>query len=191
MMDRRELLRGLGTAAAAALMLAPEDARAAWARVASHGRPAQARRFTDAQLALVATLGDLILPRTDTPGAVDVGVPAFVEALVGGSWPDDDRTRFLAGLDALHAHLGNATGSVLSSRIDEIERQTDRGAEPVRTYWRLKSLIVHGYFTSAPVMKNVLHVQVIPGRFDGAAPMPATRTPARDPGAGAAGQHHG
>jgi len=40
-----------------------------------------------------------------------------------------------------------------------IEAVTDRRTDPARTYWRLKGLVVHGYFTSEPVMKNVLKVR--------------------------------
>ena len=54
---------------------------------------------------------------------------------------------------------------------DAIERATNRRAEPVRTYWRFKGLVVHGYFTSERVMKDVLHIEIMPGRFDGAAPL--------------------
>jgi len=35
---------------------------------------------------------------------------------------------------------------------------------------------VHGYFTSEPVMKKVLKVEIMPGRFDGNAPMPQKAT---------------
>jgi hypothetical protein len=33
--------------------------------------------------------------------------------------------------------------------------------------------VIHGYFTSERVAKDVLHVQVMPGHFDGSMPMPA------------------
>jgi hypothetical protein len=36
---------------------------------------------------------------------------------------------------------------------------------------------VHGYFTSEPVMKDVLKVVVMPGRFEGAAPVTITKRP--------------
>ena len=45
--------------------------------------------------------GDLIIPRTETPGALDVRVPAFIESLVGGSWMEDARTAFQTGLDVV------------------------------------------------------------------------------------------
>jgi hypothetical protein len=45
-----------------------------------------------------------------------------------------------------------------------------RHGEPRRTYWQLKELIVHAYFTSEVVAKEILKDQVMPGAFDGAAP---------------------
>jgi gluconate 2-dehydrogenase gamma chain len=174
-MERRDLLRAFG--AATALALLPHDAVAAWARVASGLRPTDG--LSDAQLALVGAIGDMIIPRTDTPGATDVGVPAFVNVVVAENYSDTERTAFLSGLDAIEAHakdsgaaFADLAPSARASVIEALESASDRRAEPNRTYWRLKGLIVHGYFTSEPVMKNVLKVEVMPGRFDGAAPMP-------------------
>lgn len=173
-MQRRDLLRAFG--ATAALALLPNEAVAAWARVASGLRPADG--LTDAQLALVGAIADTIIPRTDTPGATDVGVPAFVNVIVSENYSDTDRTAFLAGLDAIEAQAKNAGASFVdlapsarASTVESIESATDRRAEPARTYWRLKGLIVHGYFTSEPVMNQVLKVDIMPGKFEGAAPL--------------------
>jgi len=175
-MERRDLLRAFGTATALALL--PHDAIAAWARVASGLRVADG--LTDAQLALVGAVADGILPRTDTPSATDVGVPAFVNVIVTENYGDDERAAFTAGLDAIDARAKESGGGSFADLspdaraaiLDAIEAAADRRAEPNRSYWRLKSLIVHGYFTSEPVMKRVLKIEIMPGKFDGAAPMP-------------------
>jgi hypothetical protein len=174
-MERRDLLRAFG--AATALALLPHDAVAAWARVASGLRPSDG--LSDAQLALVGAIADTILPRTDTPSATDVGVPAFVNVVVAENYVEAERSAFLAGLDAIEAQAKSSGGvfvdlapAARASVIDALENATDRRSEPSRTYWRLKGLIVHGYFTSEPVMKNVLKFEVMPGKYDGAAPMP-------------------
>jgi hypothetical protein len=175
-MERRDLLRAFG--AATALALLPHDAVAAWARVASGLRPTGG--LTDTQLALVGAIADTIIPRTDTPSATDVGVPAFVDVIVTENYGDAERATFLVGLDSIEAQAKSAGGARLvdlapaarAAAIEAIESASDRRSEPNRTYWRLKGLIVHGYFTSEPVMKRVLKVEIMPGRFDGAAPMP-------------------
>jgi hypothetical protein len=206
-MQRRDLLRAFG--AATALAFIPHEAKAAWARVASGIRPAAG--LTDAQLTLVGTIADTILPRTDSPSATDVGVPAFVDVIVSENYNDADRTAFLAGLDVLESWVplpttaANDSAGVRPTRpvplalvaaderarvIDAIEHAPSRRQEPMRTYWRLKSLVVHGYFTSERVMKDVLHVEVMPGRFDGSAPMPAKGASPSPSGSETHGVHH-
>lgn len=172
-MNRRDALRGIG--AVAAITLVPAEIREAWNQVSSGSRPPAG--LTDAHLGLIEALCAEIIPRTDTPGAVDVGVPAFIDALVSASWSDTDRSAFQGGMDALQQYFSSASGERLTSRIEAIEAGTDRRRDPERTYWQLKSLIVHGYFTSEQVMKEVLRVEVMPGRFDGAAPLTLRRAP--------------
>ena len=77
-MKRRELLRAL--ASAAALAVVPDKTVAAWSRVAS-GIPLQ-NALSPAHLALVRAIADTIIPRTNTPGATDVGVHKFVDVIV-------------------------------------------------------------------------------------------------------------
>ena len=183
-MQRRDLIRALG----GAIALLPLDAVAAWSRVAS-GMPV-AEGLSDAQLVLVGAIGDTILPRTDTPSATDVAVPAFVNVIVGENYVEAQRTQFLAGLDAFDAKAKADAGSSFAdlspaargSFIESVEAAA-RNAEPARTYWRLKGLVLHGYFTSERVSKEVLHTEIMPGRFDGSAPM-------RVPAAKSSGEEH-
>jgi hypothetical protein len=186
-MDRRALLRT--AAAAAALSLLPRQAEAAWTRALgalTSGVPARGP-LTDAQRATVAAIADAILPRTDTPGALDVEVPAWIEVVVADHYDDAQRTAFLAGLDAIDALARERTaqpmaalrGDALATVMTALDTPADRTTPAARGYARLKGLVVHGYFTSRAVQQDVLQVQVIPGRFDGDAPMPA-RGAARD-----------
>ena len=55
------------------------------------------RVLTDERSALVASLADAIIPRTDTPSATDVNVTAFIDVIVAEYYGDEERTAFLAG----------------------------------------------------------------------------------------------
>jgi gluconate 2-dehydrogenase gamma chain len=52
---------------------------------------------------LVATIAEYIIPRTDTPGARDVGVDQFIDVMLAEYYPRDERDRFLAGLAQVDA----------------------------------------------------------------------------------------
>ena len=180
-MERRDLLRAL--ASAAALSVLPTDkALAAWTRVASDALSVNA--LTDAQMALVRAIADTLIPRTDTPSATDVGVHRFVNVIVGEYATDEDRAKFLAALDAIDARAMKESNAVFSDlspeakgkMIESLESGA-RDGEPAHSYWRLKGLIVHGYFTSEPVMKDVLKVVIMPGKFEGAAPVTIKKRP--------------
>lgn len=174
-MHRRDLLRA--TAAAAALSLLPRDVQAAWARAGQHDAPNGLR---NEQRTLVAALADAIIPRTDSPGATDVGVPAFIGVIVSDYYADDERREFDAGVAAIDAlALGMSGqafaalgGAPLVSVMDALDKPADRNAPAVRGYTRLKALVLHGYFTSERVQRDVLKTEIWPGRYDGSAPMP-------------------
>ena len=182
-MERRDLLRALASAAALSF-LPSERALAAWTRVATGLSPTNG--LDEAQMALVRAVADTILPRTDTPSATDVGVHQFVNVIVSEYATNDERTAFLAGLDAIDARArseSSAPVAGLSSdargKLIEALETGPRDADPARTYWRLKGLVVHGYFTSEPVMKDVLQTVVMPGRFEGAAPVQIKKKPSQ------------
>ena len=180
-MERRDLLRALASAAALSV-LPKEKALAAWSRVAT-GVPTP-NGLNDAQMALVRAIADTIIPRTDTPSATDVGVHRFVDVIVAEYATDEDRTKSLAGLDAIDARARSESNAVFAElspeargKMIESLESGPRDAEPAQTYWRLKRLIVHGYFTSEPVMKDVLKVVVMPGKFEGSAPIAIKKKP--------------
>lgn len=166
-MQRRDFLSA--AAASAAVALLPNDALATWTRVANGVAPADG--LTAAQLALIGSIADTILPRTDSPSATDVGVPEFINVIVSENYTETDRLAFVTGLDAIDTHMkANAADPIAA-----LEALTERRTEPERTYWRLKGLIIHGYFTSEPVMTKVLHHEIMPGRYDGNAPLKLQR----------------
>ena len=86
-MLRRDLLRVLGGAGIASVLapLSPEQrlglGRRLHAAVAS-GPPGALAALNPEQAALVAELSDLIIPRTDTPGATDVRVVEFIDRIL-------------------------------------------------------------------------------------------------------------
>ncbi len=171
-------------AAAAALTLLPADAHAAWLKSATPWEDAsQPALLSATQRATLAALADAIIPRTDTPSATEVGVLAWIDVMIADYYSDADRRALTSGLDAIDAEartltaqpFAALTGTNLSRVMDTLDVPADRNTVAARGYSRVKGLVVHGYFTSERIQRDVLKTQIMPGRFDGAADMPAAR----------------
>jgi hypothetical protein len=177
-MQRREALSFLGAAALAPL-LAPLSAEQRWTLgEALHDRMAggtRGRALSRARMALVIALADTILPRTDTPGAVDVGAPEFVDLLLAEWYPDDERRELVTGLDALDARCREAQGASFADLppaqrtafLLTVDGHDGPKGSPEAAYQKLKDAIVYGYLTSKPIVPLVRRFPIIPGRFDG------------------------
>src|SRR4030095_15191797 len=59
--------------------------------------------FTNEQAATVAELSEIIIPKTDTPGAKDAGVPGFIDSMLKEVYSKEDQDNFLEGLSEFEA----------------------------------------------------------------------------------------
>lgn len=169
--DRRALLRSLavllgGAAAGAAPSLT-------WAA------NAEPRFFSPDEFSLLTETVDIIIPRTDTLGAVDAGVPAAMDALMV-SWASTERRaefrKVLADLDA--AARADGAGFMASSRERRVAVLTayDRGLFLNAAYGRFKRVVLTTYYLSEPGATQELRYKAVPGKWDGATPVtPDTR----------------
>ena len=188
-MTRREALRML--ACGAALHLAPARTLAAMreARAALGIKPTNALRTLDAhQHATVRAMAELILPRTETPGATDVGVAEFIDLMLTEWYDDADRTRFAKGLADVDARTQELFGknfadsspvqqgeilTVLGEELmSALQRRHDRGigddvsVEREEFYPMFRRLALTGYYTSERGASDELHFEIIPSSHD-------------------------
>jgi gluconate 2-dehydrogenase gamma chain len=136
--DRREALRRaailLGGAISAPTIAAVlKGADSAWAASAVDAlQPWAPRTLSAAQLELVATIADRIIPPTGTPGARAAGVPQFIDTLLTDYYLAPERDRYLAGLQAMDYRARRANGKpfmqLTRKQQDALLTQLDRDA---------------------------------------------------------------
>jgi hypothetical protein len=174
-MHRRDLLRLLGATAALPFLPRSADAAIAFGQRVHEGTTGSPRFLGDDQTALLSAVCEHIIPRTDTPGALDAKVPAFIDHMLAAWYPADQRTNLLTGFKAIDTAAG---GSFL--RLSPTEQVTlltrlDQGkGEAGSAEWgmrQIKSLTVYGYMTSELVVKTVTKDPIIPGKFEGCVPV--------------------
>lgn len=135
------------------------------------------RYLSAAQFETVRAVAERILPKTETPGANDVGVPAFIDLLYGKFLTVEEKQVLTAGLsevESASATAGQKGFALLSvAQQDSVLTKIAVASQSrEKTFFHLiKELTLLGYFTSEPVGKTVLHYDPVPGRYDGCIPL--------------------
>lgn len=171
LISRREALRR--AALLAGVALSPE----LLTFVGRAQTPASKTYLTAAQAAIASAAAERILPRTDTAGATDVGVPAFIDRFYGEFLSADDQQLLVKGLGEIESAAKTAHGASFASLAAPQQdavlgavATAQPGAER-SSFALLRSTTILGYFTSEQVGKNVLHYDPVPGAYDGCVPI--------------------
>ena len=166
MSDRRETLKILG--AIGATCATPFSSNELYGQHADHNgaplvqvqMPAGPKTLPAGEYKIVSRMADLIIPTTDTPGAVAAGVPQYIDQVAGGNagmrqllaqgcaWLDEQSRR---GEGKPFVELDEARQLALleplCERADKLA-SGDRGDLGARFFRTVKSLTADGYFTS-------------------------------------------
>lgn len=182
-MQRRDLLRLLGAVAATPALagLNPEQLLALGRETHARAGGRGVNGLSQVAGETIALLAELLLPETDTPGAAKVGVPAFIFQMMAEWQTDTERQGVLDGLDDLDRRSRQSGGGSFAGLAPEaqvallktIDGTKGQAGSAEYAWSTIKDLAVYGYFTSETVQKEVLRVQIIPGRFDGCIPIHA------------------
>ena len=186
-MDRREALQRvawlMGGAVSASGLLAIRDGYSATPHPG--GRPLF---LSPAQFDTVAAVAEVILPRTDTPGSIDVGVPEFIDRVLKDVSKDEERNRYISGLTAFdtaaqleHGKKFVALGA--PEQVALVRKFHDAAVEEERAFRRrnetfqrpfllmTKELTLLGFFTSEVGATKVLQYVAVPGAYHGCVPL--------------------
>ncbi|NHF59493.1 gluconate 2-dehydrogenase subunit 3 family protein [Flavobacteriaceae bacterium TP-CH-4] len=188
-MDRRKALKKTGLLAGAA-MVAPsflsifqsckQESRLDW----------QPMFFDENEAKTIAALVDVILPRTDTPGALDVKVDLFIDKVIAMTYVEEAQQAMRSEIATFNANCKQDFGTFFFD-LDETDRvavleaaekssgkfnpgvwgTTVGEQEPIGFYRSMKSMAIWAYFTSEEIGENVLSYDPVPGTYEGCKPV--------------------
>lgn len=140
--------------------------------------------LTEDQARLVAEVAEIIIPKTDTPGAKDVGVPGFIDVMLKDCYKKEDQDRFLAGLAEFDNAAKTAYGDTFlgldatqqSEHVKKVHDAAIAAAQSGEVKDRpfilmVKELTVTGFFTSEVGATQVLQYAPVPGAYHGCVPL--------------------
>jgi len=136
--------------------------------------------LSDEQGAMVTEVAEIMIPRTETPGAADMGVPAFIDTMLKDVYGAEDQQRYIAGLKEFEAQSQSQHGhtflalepeqrialvqSVHDAAIEAQRKASQPRSERRRPFILMtKELTLLGFFTSEAGATQVLQYLPIPG----------------------------
>ena len=184
-MDRRKALRQSSWLAGAAIT-APAMLSLLQSCQSASRLDWQPTFLSNDEAEFIAAIVDTILPRTETPGALDVGVDIFIDKLWAQTSDEAAQAQVRSDIAAFDATCKQAYGSAFAKCSPEDQHKALEVAEanagtfnpgvwgkavgvqkPVGFYRSLKSTAIWAYMTSEEIGKNVLNYDPIPGGYDG------------------------
>jgi gluconate 2-dehydrogenase gamma chain len=137
------------------------------------------------QAVLITQVSEIIIPKTDTPGAKDAGVPGFIDQMLKDVYSIEDQKYYMDGLAAFNAAAEKEYGdpfieldpeqqaAFVKKVHDEAvtEERSDRRPPKRPFILTTKELTMLGFFTSKPGATEVLQYVAVPGAYKGCIPL--------------------
>jgi len=132
------------------------------------------------EMNVIGAVSEVIIPTTDTGGAIAAGVPAFVKTMVSGWFDDTEREHFLSGLREFSAgarkKYGKGFPELTAAQKDEYvgarlgAAEAAHGNAPHAPFVVLmKRLTIFGYYTSELGATIELHQRIATAQYEPAA----------------------
>ncbi|MDJ0921415.1 MAG: gluconate 2-dehydrogenase subunit 3 family protein [Henriciella sp.] len=121
---------------------------------------------------LVTQVSELIIPQTDTPGAIAAGVPAYIAKVLTDWFSAEDSEAMIASWAAFDeaAVEQGAADFLTASEAQKVAAMTAMEASDSAIFEDLKQLVVFAYYTSEAATEE-LNYDPVPGEFRACLPL--------------------
>ncbi|WP_209403327.1 gluconate 2-dehydrogenase subunit 3 family protein [Pseudozobellia sp. WGM2] len=145
----------------------------------------QPQFFTEKEATTVSDLLDMILPRTETPGALDVKADMFIDKVVAHTYDENGQENIRNQIAEFNSNCVENFGGDFSNLSKEKKVEVLKAAEtssgkfgrgvwgtgvgpqePIGFYRAFKSMAIWAYTTSEEIGEKVLSYDPIPGGYE-------------------------
>ena len=181
--DRRELMRrAVYMVGGAAALAGLEGCSGAEGNVQPQTRGSAGRYFSAIRMDQLRAVIDVMIPATDTPGAIAAGVPEFMDDMMSDWASAETRSQMKAVLDQIGERAIRVGGQSFRRLSPEHQLAVLEGYDAHSfevwnaDYQRFKDLVLLGYYHSEIGATQELRFELIPGRWDACVPLGDMRT---------------
>jgi len=120
--------------------------------------------FSQEDFSSVQNLLDFILPKTDSPSAVDVGVHQIMDSMVGTVYSPDQKEKFSVSFDLLKKY---ATSQSQLEQLKSVLSSSEEKDQMIRSaFIELKQQTVAYYLSTEEIATKYLNYLPIPGKYE-------------------------
>jgi gluconate 2-dehydrogenase gamma chain len=175
MMQRREVLRRVawlvgGAVSAPAALAILQGCSAKDAPTAAAWTP---KFFQGSQKDVVTAIADIILPKTDTSGALDANVPAFIDSMLADVYDAAAKERFNKGFGEFDkGFLERDAAGRKQAVVDSLEAALVAEKPDGKPFILMtRELTLLGFYTSQMGITENMEYSQAPGKFHGCVPV--------------------
>ena len=120
--------------------------------------------FSNHEFSLLSNIVDFLVPKTETPGAVDMKVPQFIDIIISETYNSESKNNFSNKFKLLIEDFKSNNidlsdyNSIKSKFVNDFNNKTHQ-----EVYNQIRDLTVWGFKTSKEIALNVLNYNPIPG----------------------------
>jgi gluconate 2-dehydrogenase gamma chain len=186
MLERREILKRAawilgGAISAPAALAILQGCSAKDAPAAADWQP---KFFQGDEAKVLTAIADIIIPKTDTSGALDAGVPAFIDSVMAAVYAPDAQARFRAGCAEFTAAKADGKAFLEQDRATQtatvkraLTEAVAADAQPRPFILMARELTLLGFYTSKPGITENMDYQPVPTVYHGCVPVSQMKKP--------------
>ncbi|MET3125419.1 hypothetical protein ABID42_000507 [Arcicella rosea] len=171
-MQRRSAIKNLALTIGGTIVLP------AWANAWSkESIQSGAFKITYAQETLLAEIVETIIPKTDTPGAKELGADKFILKMVADCYDKKSQDIFAKGMVSVDELSKKENGKTFiesdaKQKLEVLKKMSTSPNSDEKGFVQLvKGLTIDGYLVSEYVMTNLRIFEMVPGRYHGCVPI--------------------
>ena len=120
--------------------------------------------FSKTEFSLLSNIVDFLIPKTETPGGLEMKVPQFIDIIISETYNEESKNNFSNKLKVLIEDFKSNNidlsdyKSMKSKFVNDFNNKTHQ-----EIYNQIRDLTVWGFKTSKEIALNVLNYNPIPG----------------------------
>jgi glucoside 3-dehydrogenase (cytochrome c) hitch-hiker subunit len=131
----------------------------------------QSKFFKGKQSDIVTAIADVLIPKTDSSGALDAGVPAFIDSIMADVYPKDAQERFSTGINEFETLLDQDVGQRAATVKKAIEAALAGEHKDKPFILVARELTLLGFYTSRVGITENMEYVPVPTVYHGCVPL--------------------